>query len=581
MRKKLFSASLLILLTLNIILTSLGSPGLTLTIQTNKTEYNIEEKVIVSGSFKTDDTPVTDALIGIQINNPSDFPIMYRTQTTGTTPILSEIEIIEVYPSTELGNPQYSFRKGTLASFTVKVRNNNPESRFVYLALTCYYEPYTIPFTAIVPFPNAPIDGGKTRTFTPSIPIPSDAIVGAAKVYCSAYKVNTPANLGYPYCPEVSADFLITASEAAAETGEVSTQSATPGSYNLMFEIPGDTPIGTYVAYASTRYSQEIAFALNTFNVISLPRLQVTPRLSIMRLDETAQLNIAIADVANLTSWEMKVYYKSTVLNATQVVQGPFLSAVGATTFTILGFTDAYNSTHGRIWMNCSLNLRTIGANGSGVLATITFKAKASTGSTAIDLADTKLADNKTPPASIRHTCVGGIVSMGIHDIAVTNIVQHKTVVGEEITLPVKVTVKNNGHYTETFNVTLYINVTSVQTKIFTLQSGQSNETTFYWNTMGFTLYDTYVISAYAASVPEEANVGDNSLTDGTITLVIPGDINADKVVDIFDAVLLANAAGSRPGYPNWNPNCDINCDEIVDVFDAVKLAANAGRSVT
>jgi hypothetical protein len=58
----------------------------------------------------------------------------------------------------------------------------------------------------------------------------------------------------------------------------------------------------------------------------------------------------------------------------------------------------------------------------------------------------------------------------------------------------------------------------------------------------------------------------------------IPGDVNSDGIVDVFDAVLLAGAAGANPTSPNWNPNADINNDLIIDVFDAVILAGHAGE---
>jgi parallel beta-helix repeat protein len=51
------------------------------------------------------------------------------------------------------------------------------------------------------------------------------------------------------------------------------------------------------------------------------------------------------------------------------------------------------------------------------------------------------------------------------------------------------------------------------------------------------------------------------------------GDINGDGIVDIYDAILLANAYNSTPGKANWNPNADINGDNIVDIYDAIILA--------
>ena len=57
----------------------------------------------------------------------------------------------------------------------------------------------------------------------------------------------------------------------------------------------------------------------------------------------------------------------------------------------------------------------------------------------------------------------------------------------------------------------------------------------------------------------------------------IPGDINMDGIVDIFDVVTLAVSFGSEPGDENWNPAADTNHDDIVDIFDAVVVTSNFG----
>lgn len=57
------------------------------------------------------------------------------------------------------------------------------------------------------------------------------------------------------------------------------------------------------------------------------------------------------------------------------------------------------------------------------------------------------------------------------------------------------------------------------------------------------------------------------------------GDINFDKVVDIFDLVHLALAFGSVPGDPNWNQHADIASHyEQIDIFDIVTLALDFGK---
>jgi hypothetical protein len=55
----------------------------------------------------------------------------------------------------------------------------------------------------------------------------------------------------------------------------------------------------------------------------------------------------------------------------------------------------------------------------------------------------------------------------------------------------------------------------------------------------------------------------------------IPGDLDGNGIVDIFDAVKFAGAYNSKPGDKNWNPNADLNGDGVVDIFDAVILAGH------
>jgi hypothetical protein len=56
------------------------------------------------------------------------------------------------------------------------------------------------------------------------------------------------------------------------------------------------------------------------------------------------------------------------------------------------------------------------------------------------------------------------------------------------------------------------------------------------------------------------------------------GDVNADGIVDIFDAILLSSAIGSRKGEAKFDKRADLNYDDIIDIFDATILANNAGK---
>ncbi len=167
----------------------------------------------------------------------------------------------------------------------------------------------------------------------------------------------------------------------------------------------------------------------------------------------------------------------------------------------------------------------------------------------------------------------------GVHDVAVTGVKTSKDGCKPMPTAPdnafvkVNVTVLNNGSFIETFNVTLFANATAVDTQIVIgLAQGVQRELAYRWNTTGWT-HGNYTVSAYVAPVPSEVNVADNTYTGGIIKVVIPGDINGDGIVDIFDAILLSGSFNAVPESPKWNPNADLKTDEVIDIFDAIIIA--------
>lgn len=55
------------------------------------------------------------------------------------------------------------------------------------------------------------------------------------------------------------------------------------------------------------------------------------------------------------------------------------------------------------------------------------------------------------------------------------------------------------------------------------------------------------------------------------------GDTNYDGAVDILDLIVIANALGSKPGDPNWNPRTDVKEDLVINVLDLIKTATRLG----
>jgi plastocyanin len=168
-------------------------------------------------------------------------------------------------------------------------------------------------------------------------------------------------------------------------------------------------------------------------------------------------VNITVSQVADLAGWEFKLYYPNWLLNGSNITEGPFLKTAGETAFLKVSFTDSYNATHGLVWAACSLYYQGPGASGSGTLATITFKT-VSGGDGILHLADTDLIDSQMPSNHIPHSTNDGSVHVlvGIKDVAVKNIMFKKTVIGINYTYSsVKVTVKNEGSYGVSFDLSL------------------------------------------------------------------------------------------------------------------------------
>jgi len=108
------------------------------------------------------------------------------------------------------------------------------------------------------------------------------------------------------------------------------------------------------------------------------------------------------------------------------------------------------------------------------------------------------------------------------------------------------------------------------------LHSGAPATLTFTWDTTGIAK-SNYAIAAYATPIyGVEIDRVDNTCTNGAVTVVIPGDVNADGIVNVLDAA--AVSAHWYPGPPigslGYDPNFDINGDRSIDVLDAGLVSA-------
>lgn len=165
-----------------------------------------------------------------------------------------------------------------------------------------------------------------------------------------------------------------------------------------------------------------------------------------------------------------------------------------------------------------------------------------------------------------------------VHDVAIINVVPSATLAHKGYSRNVSVEVRNEGTASETFSVTAYYGPNSIGTQPLTLAASATTTLVFTWDTTN-DAYGSYTISANASSVPGETDLADNSRTDGSVTVTIPGDINGDHNVKVLDLFSLGKAYGSVPGNSNWNPNADINNNANVNNVDMGIFSANFGQS--
>jgi parallel beta-helix repeat protein len=178
-------------------------------------------------------------------------------------------------------------------------------------------------------------------------------------------------------------------------------------------------------------------------------------------------------------------------------------------------------------------------------------------------------------------------VRLPIHDVSVTDAATSKTVVCQDYSLNINVTVANQGDYTETFNVTVYANTTIIETKEVTLTSVNLT-LNFTWNTTGF-VKGNYTISAIAEPVPLETETSNNNMTDGWVIVAMVGDISGrskypDGKVDAIDVAGICSRYGAKPPDPRYDPNWDITgptqglADGKIDARDVSLVSSKYGQ---
>jgi len=165
-------------------------------------------------------------------------------------------------------------------------------------------------------------------------------------------------------------------------------------------------------------------------------------------------------------------------------------------------------------------------------------------------------------------------------DVAALHIAIYRTIIGQGSYSNMTVLLGNRGNKIEELRTTFGANGTFIGNQTFLLKGGDSISYGYEWNSSILTK-GYYIVSVTIEPIEGEVNLNDNTMYVYWIFITISGDLNGNKTVDIFDAIILANHFNLTPIYPKWDSNVDLNEDGIIDIFDAIVLAANYGKSWT
>jgi len=200
-------------------------------------------------------------------------------------------------------------------------------------------------------------------------------------------------------------------------------------------------------------------------------------------------------------------------------------------------------------------------------------------GQTVLDLYDADITDESG--VSLSPVVEDGFFATLLRDVAILSInitSSNKVYPGRNVTIDV-VAMNRGNMTTETFNVTLYANMTVIGLQSVTLDPWSNTTLTFQWNTTGLTPCSNFTIWAEASTVPYEINTGNNVMHDGWVKIKMLGDVNGDGIIDILDIVEVSAAYGSIEGDPNWNPDADVAAPwGYIDILDLVTVSSRYGQ---
>jgi len=289
-------------------------------------------------------------------------------------------------------------------------------------------------------------------------------------------------------------------------------------------------------AISSTKYTRHGAlFKYPYFTAAITPKTISNPALI---ANTTFSVNIT-AFVDGLYRWGVNLTWNNDVLEMVNATEGPFLTSGGIYTSN---FTYTIVQEEGYALLNSTLLEPASPANGTGTLATITFKVK-KIGESDIKLEKSELYDNES--RKIVHILSHGEFTNILRDVAVLAI--QAEITNNEVTIgtavDINVQVKNKGNMLETVELKIYYGLLVISTQSISLSVNETKTVSFSWDTTSLSKGQGE-LKASLTTLPEETSTADNEKVYGTISLVeAAGGIAPEVLIAIIVIIVVVAAA--------------------------------------
>jgi PKD repeat protein len=373
------------------------------------------------------------------------------------------------------------------------------------------------------------LNGYGWANYTQQVFIEPWAKNGTATIYANVF-TDWPKNNGYPLCPEKAATFAILESDYDESTPKgVPPQAVQNGTYHVFLRLSPEPKPGLYIVYATAFYAGfhpdvVTAASFQVVNVASPPRASfvIKPPRATINYDITFDAGSSTPEGYNETITNYKWSFGDTQTGTGKIIHHQYTS-YGNYTVT-LNVTDS-------------------------------------------------------DPHAYWNTTTRKAVIKLIHNVAVLNM-SSLNVVFNEWKAPVGVTVKNRGTVPETFNVTLYVNLTHYAGRIRfnNLAAYATNTTTITWDTTGYTPLRNGTLKVVADTIPGELTTTDNSVSWGAVQIRLLGDLYFDRKIDVLDLVRVTGIYGYTSATPGWDILTDLYRDDKIDIIDVVKITGRYGQ---